>query len=265
MVFSHLSITRSGRYSAVIAAVAAPTQPGAAQSARHRCFPLERVQPVSIRAVFELRLWKYAGGTRYALQNHKHAKQFRIVYGHPTPMLHRSYHVRLEFVDGMLVLFRHNPGLKNKDENSDFFNHRKHRHGFQATTTADDMHRIIFSNSQWPSSANDARAITSLAMLNSPEEHPSGGEYLLGDSAYPCSQRLICPLTCRGRGNSRLSQHHPIFNRCLSDMRIIIEHTIGILKARLRSLPIRINNNEAIREASSWVGGLCGASQYSFA
>ena len=40
-------------------------------------------------------------------------------------------------------------------------------------------------------------------------------------------------------------------------MRIIIEHTIGILKARfasLRSLPIRINNNKDIQEAYIWVG-----------
>ena len=40
-------------------------------------------------------------------------------------------------------------------------------------------------------------------------------------------------------------------------MKIIIEHTIGILKARfasLRSFPVKVNNNEDIQEANSWFG-----------
>ena len=109
---------------------------------------------------------------------------------------------------------------------------------------------------QWPGRVNVARAVTPRAMWNSPEEHFSEDECLLGDSAYPCIQRLICPFTRRGRGNSGLSQHHLTINHCPSNVKIIIEHTIGILKARfasLRSFSVKFHNNEDIQEAYSWV------------
>ena len=41
----------------------------------------------------------------------------------------------------------------------------------------------------------DAPAVTPRAMWDSAEENFFEDEYLLGDSAYPCPQRLICPFT----------------------------------------------------------------------
>lgn len=95
------------------------------------------------------------------------------------------------FVDGTLIPFRHSPGFKNKDEKADVFNHRKQRYGFQATIIADDMRRITCFNSQWPGSVNDARAVTSLAMWNSPEEYFSGDEIFI-ETAGDCRCAASC-------------------------------------------------------------------------
>lgn len=59
-----------------------------------------------------------------------------------------------------------------------------------------------------------------------------GSFFLLGDSAYACSQYLIRPY----RDNGHLSSRQNIFNRKLSSGRIVIEHSFGLLKQRFRQL-----------------------------
>lgn len=56
--------------------------------------------------------------------------------------------------------------------------------------------------------------------------------YLLGDSAYGCTQYLLTPY----KNNGRLSRDQIHFNIKLSSGRVAIEHTFGILKQRFRQL-----------------------------
>lgn len=58
------------------------------------------------------------------------------------------------------------------------------------------------------------------------------GKYLLGDSAYPCSNVLITPF----RDNGHLTNAQKHFNVKLSSCRVKIEHAFGILKQRFRQL-----------------------------
>lgn len=55
---------------------------------------------------------------------------------------------------------------------------------------------------------------------------------MLGDSAYPCLQRLIVPY----RDNGHLTRAQINFNQRLSSCRVIIENTFGNLKQRFRQL-----------------------------
>lgn len=56
--------------------------------------------------------------------------------------------------------------------------------------------------------------------------------YLLGDSAYPCSQHLLTPY----KDNGHLSRAQKNFNMKLSSGRVCIEHSFGMLKQRFRQL-----------------------------
>ncbi|XP_036322560.1 protein ALP1-like [Rhagoletis pomonella] len=59
-----------------------------------------------------------------------------------------------------------------------------------------------------------------------------GGNYLLADSAYPCSDFIITPY----KDNGHLSHDQKRFNMSLSKGRIAIEHAFGLLKQRFRQL-----------------------------
>ncbi|XP_017470166.1 PREDICTED: putative nuclease HARBI1 [Rhagoletis zephyria] len=59
-----------------------------------------------------------------------------------------------------------------------------------------------------------------------------GDYYLLGDSAYPCSDCIITPF----KDNGHLTRDQKYFNKQLSKCRILIEHSFGILKQRFRQL-----------------------------
>ncbi|XP_017469591.1 PREDICTED: uncharacterized protein LOC108361483 [Rhagoletis zephyria] len=59
-----------------------------------------------------------------------------------------------------------------------------------------------------------------------------GDYYLLGDSAYPCTQYVITPY----KDNGHLTAAQKNFNVKLSSGRVAIEHTFGILKQRFRQL-----------------------------
>lgn len=56
--------------------------------------------------------------------------------------------------------------------------------------------------------------------------------FLLGDSAYPCLQKLIVPY----RDNGHLTHAQRVFNSKLSSCRVIIENAFGCLKQRFRQL-----------------------------
>jgi len=66
-----------------------------------------------------------------------------------------------------------------------------------------------------------------------------GTNFLLGDSAYPCLDWLICPF----KDNGNLTQNQKIFNYRHSATRIVIENAFGLLKGRFRRLKFFENND----------------------
>jgi hypothetical protein len=120
-------------------------------------------------------------------------------------------------------------GFPSKDQNADFFSYHKGQYGLQCTLVCDDQQKKLVASSRWPRSVNDARALTSLRMYREPKMYfeAEAPEYVLADSAYPSSNRLVSPFTKRGRGPRRLSPKQKQFNKMLSTLRVPIEHCIG--------------------------------------
>ncbi|XP_036329506.1 putative nuclease HARBI1 [Rhagoletis pomonella] len=59
-----------------------------------------------------------------------------------------------------------------------------------------------------------------------------GDYYILGDSAYPCSDYIITPF----KDNGHLTRDQKYFNIQLSKGRVVVENSFGILKQRFRQL-----------------------------
>lgn len=57
-------------------------------------------------------------------------------------------------------------------------------------------------------------------------------KFIIADSAYPCLRNLLTPY----RDNGHLTATQTYFNYKLSNSRIAIEHTFGILKQKFRQL-----------------------------
>ena len=80
-------------------------------------------------------------------------------------------------------------------------------------------------------------------------------QYLIGDSAYQLTRRMITPFKKPFRAG--LSKPKKAFNMRLSKLRIRIEHTIGILKARfgcLRCLPNPSRlNQDTLQWCYAWI------------
>lgn len=83
----------------------------------------------------------------------------------------------------------------------------------------------------YPGSVHDARVFRTSPLADSLAEK-CRDFFLLGDSAYPCLRHLLTPY--KDFGN--LSNAQKNYNKKLSHCRVLIEHTIGLLKQRFRQL-----------------------------
>lgn len=94
----------------------------------------------------------------------------------------------------------------------------------------------------YPGSVHDARVLRNSPLFDTLAEK-CGDNYILGDSAYPCLRHLLTPYKDTGR----LTAVEKNFNKRLSHCRVIVEHTIGILKQKFRQLyHIKIRNIDTI-------------------
>jgi hypothetical protein len=130
-------------------------------------------------------------------------------------------------------------------------------YGMQATVICDDQNRITHFSSLYPGSVHDSRAFKASSIGKSEACFSNKHQYLLADSAYGITNRIISPFKKRRGTHETLSKDKKRFNRNLSHLRIKIEHTIGILKHRFRSLrklPVRIINTHDIKWVLEWIG-----------
>ena len=147
------------------------------------------------------------------------------------------------FVDGTL-----NP-LSTKPQCADASDYYGRKHGYSLSTiiVCDDTRRIRYYLAGWPGSCHDNRIFRNSRLAQSPHSYFADREYVLGDSAFEASWYMI-PAFKKTQG-STIFQEYENFNSCHSSARVIVEHTIGMWKARfpwLRKIRKVITENKKV-------------------
>lgn len=92
---------------------------------------------------------------------------------------------------------------------------------------------------------HDSRLLANSAVGRSPRRFVSPGEYLIGDTGYPCLPWLLTPF----KEPELISQARRRYNKCVSSMRVCVENAFGRLKSRfpvLRWYNMDVNSAEAV-------------------
>lgn len=98
----------------------------------------------------------------------------------------------------------------------------------------DDKLLIRHAYSGWPGCTHDARVFrnSSLSEMINTGDRIAPNMYIIADSAYPLTERLITPF----KDNGRLNFDQRRFNRVISSSRQCVERCIGHMKGRFRRI-----------------------------
>lgn len=155
------------------------------------------------------------------------------------------------FVDGTFITLAYAP-LKDWF----YYFNRKSSYALNAMVVCNDNRRILYIRAGDTSAVHDARIFDNSQLAQHPDEYFADGEYLIGDSAYSCTSRMIVPFK-KPRSKEFYCR---LFNSTLSSRRIAIEHTFGMLKARfpsITSVAIHITGPETHKEVVDWFESAC--------
>ncbi|KNZ57387.1 hypothetical protein VP01_2172g3 [Puccinia sorghi] len=125
---------------------------------------------------------------------------------------------------------------------------RKMLYGLNSIIFCDHGMRIIYALHGWFGSAHDSRVMRASHISN---------------SGYPCHP-VIVPAFKKSRGGY-LDRPHKKFNYLLSLQQVVVEHKIGVLKRRwktLTNLPLVISNENSAARASIWIRVCCMLHNY---
>jgi len=157
----------------------------------------------------------------------------------------------LGFVDGTLFVLENKPLLSGVD----YFS-RKGRYGISGMIVCDDHKRIRHIYTGWPGCTHDARVFNNSALACQPDRFFTGDEYLLADTGYTPSTRIVPTF----KKFPSLAIDETQFNYRLSNIRIRVEHCIGILKGRfqsLRGLRTVIRQEKDVKRLVYWIRACC--------
>ena len=159
----------------------------------------------------------------------------------------------LGFIDGTLFVLENKPLL----DGEDYFS-RKGMYGIAGLIVCDDHKRIRYVYTGWPGCAHDARVFDNSILARQPDRFFAGDEYLLADSGYTPSLQIIPSF--KRPPNRGLAMDEAQFNSQLSNIRVRVEHCIGILKGRfqsLRGLRTVIRREKDVRRLVYWIRACC--------
>jgi len=155
----------------------------------------------------------------------------------------------LGFIDGTLIPLESKPMIDGEDYYS-----RKGKYGISTLIVCDDAKRIRYIYAGWPGCAHDMRVYENSALGIRPHQFFSRYEYLLADSGYSPNATIIPAF--KRLPSQPLTREQTIFNYRLSNIRVRVEHCIGILKARfqsLRGLRILIRSKNDVVRCVRWI------------
>lgn len=156
----------------------------------------------------------------------------------------------LGIVDGSMSPLKWKPTF-----NGRFFSTYKKNYAIKWQVTCDMNKKVRHLQAVTYGAVHDASLFKMTKMYLHPEYYFDGQEYIIGDSAYPLSNKCVTPY----KSNTSLvsADHRRQFNRNLSKYRVRVENCIGEIKGRfpsLKNLPVRITTQEDLDFCSLWVG-----------
>jgi hypothetical protein len=146
----------------------------------------------------------------------------------------------IAIADGTLFPLTYEP----QSEDAPDYSGRKHRYSLSVMIVNDDKRKIRYYYSGMPGSAHDMRVFRKTPLFTNPEAYFGTRYYLLGDSAFTCSHSRVASF--KAPNGYALGEDETKFNTHVGRLRILSEHTIGILKGRfpwLKSIPMVITEN----------------------
>ncbi|KAA1096576.1 hypothetical protein PGT21_021202 [Puccinia graminis f. sp. tritici] len=153
------------------------------------------------------------------------------------------------FVDGTIFPLASAP-TKHKED----YWMRKMVYAVNSLIVCNWQRRVIYAVHGWCGSAHDQRVYKNSQLYQHPHRFFSPGEYLIADSAYT-STRTVVPAFKRAPGQP-LPPDKQKFNFELSHNRVIVEHTIGMLKNRwqsLKLLSLEILSKKTAKRLNTWL------------
>ena len=142
--------------------------------------------------------------------------------------------------DGTLFPLASQPSTEDAPD----YSGRKFKYSLTCFIINDDKRRIRAYSAGWPGSVHDNRVYGNMRVNKKHEQYFNGSEYILSDSALENSDRVVSAF------KKPPAQPMPIenerFNTKLARLRILSEHTIGILKGRfpwLNGINMRITED----------------------
>jgi hypothetical protein len=108
-----------------------------------------------------------------------------------------------------------------------FFSGHYGRYGMNVQAACDSLCRFTSVALQSPGGVNDIVAFKKSPLMNEHKNLPRGF-YIVGDCAYQCSEQLLVPFA----GSNRQDVHKDAFNFYLSQPRMRIEMTFGVMVNR---------------------------------
>jgi hypothetical protein len=155
------------------------------------------------------------------------------------------------FVDGTFITLLYAP-----QKDWIFYYNRKSSYALNAMVVCTDQKRIIYVRAGDTSAVHDTRVFNNSRLATHPEQFFSPGEYLIGDSAYTVTKRMIAPYKKPRATRDECKE----FNATLSSRRIAIEHVFGLLKARFPSITAvstRIKDDKSHQAVVNWFEAAC--------
>eukprot|EP00842_Homolaphlyctis_polyrhiza_P002925 jgi/Hompol1/3633/HPOL_006657-RA len=150
-------------------------------------------------------------------------------------------------LDGTLFPF----DLKPQECGEDFYT-RKGTYATNAQVICDHECRITYFYTGWAGSAHDQRVLSNSRFGLNTESYFSGNQYILADSAYTPTTRIVPAFKKLPRKNLPANQTR--FNTKLATARVKAERCIGMLKGRfqiLKSMRQLLDGKTTMREITN--------------
>ncbi|CAM9315284.1 unnamed protein product, partial [Ascophyllum nodosum] len=125
-------------------------------------------------------------------------------------------------VDGLFVRTEA-PATTESLNTNEYYSDQKKGFGFNVQAIAGPNYRFMSLTVQNPGSTNDFSAFTRSAAWKLTQKLPPG-YFVIGDAAYPLAENLLTPYP-----GKRLDADRDVFNFYLSQLRMTVEQSFGIL------------------------------------